>query len=138
MGKVLNSLRNLGQKMTGVPITSVRVDRVLNEIAENYSGGGGGGGMLVINGTMDESEHITLDKTRSEIMQVFPNCLVNLNIMGQAILLNASGATSATPMFLGFNPALSPSLSENSVTVIALIVTESSVIAQTGVIATNS
>lgn len=131
MGKVLNSLRNLGQKMTGVPITSVRVDRVLNEIAENYSGGGGGG-MLVINGSMDEYERITLDKTSAEIMQAFPNCLVKVDIpfVGQSMVLNASGSTSSTPMFLGFNPAIN----DGSISVIAIVVTTSSVVVQNGTI----
>lgn len=76
MGKVLNSLRNLGQKMTGVPITSVRVDRVLNEIAENYSGGGGGG-MLIVHATVDEYyKTATLDKTFEEIAEHGPNVVI--------------------------------------------------------------
>jgi len=75
MGKVLNSLRNLGQKMTGVPITSVRVDKALNEIAENYSGGGGGGGgMLIVHATVDnDTETVTIDKTFNEIYNAIPN-----------------------------------------------------------------
>lgn len=44
MGKILNGLKALGQKMTGRPIQSNKIGNALNEIAENYSGGSGGGG----------------------------------------------------------------------------------------------
>lgn len=45
MGKILNGLKALGQKMTGEAIRSNRIGDCINEIAENYSGGGSGGGI---------------------------------------------------------------------------------------------
>lgn len=44
--------------MTGVPITSVRVDRALNEIAENYTGGGGLVGMFTFGRSYMDDDYV--------------------------------------------------------------------------------
>lgn len=43
MAKLINSLKNLGAKLTGKEIESNKLVDVINETADNYEGGGSGG-----------------------------------------------------------------------------------------------
>ena len=82
---IIKAVKKLGNKLTGDTYTSKDLVKLIDEIADDYSGGGGGSGggvvALVVNATENEPEIITLDKTAGEIIEAAENGIVLVKLV---------------------------------------------------------